>query len=89
MVLKVRTSWTSGVMAQATTDFLCTSSPQHLSIMLSILRLPIFSLPGRAAGWPVTEIIETLLCVLPSGRGDIQAFLAVTRANYHAGSRRQ
>ena len=27
MVLKVRTSWTSGVMAQATTDFLCTCAP--------------------------------------------------------------
>ena len=84
IVEKVRTAWPSGVMTQATTDFLCTSSPQHLSIMLSILRLP-----GWAAGWLATGIVETLLCVLPSERGDIHAFLAVAKANCHAGSRRQ
>ena len=49
MAPKVRVSRPSGVMTQATTDFLCTSKPQHLSKMMSMRRLL-----GKTAGPWVT-----------------------------------
>ena len=63
VVPNVLVSWDSGVITQATTDFLCTSSPQHLSCTTRI------SLLLRLAGRWVAVHLKTLLFVLTAAAG--------------------